>query len=74
MLECNSSPTKSCQIQQTDPDKWRSDNDHGMTMEETEEHFKGIVNAYDHLMSNINNNDSDDDEDFVHVDETRTDD
>ena len=37
-------------------------------MEETEEHFKGIVNAYDHLMSNINNNDSDADEDFVHVD------
>lgn len=59
---------------QTDPDKWRSDNDHGMTMEETEEHFKGIVNAYDHFMSKINNNDSDDDEDFVHVDRDKDDD
>lgn len=70
LLECNSSSPQNhvkCN-KQTDPDKWRSDNDHDMTIEETEEHFKGIVNAYDHFISNINNNDSDDSEDFVHVD------
>jgi hypothetical protein len=33
-----------------DPDKWRTNNEHGMTKEETEERFKSIVNAYDHLM------------------------
>jgi hypothetical protein len=33
-----------------DPDKWRTNNEHGMTKEETEERFKSIVNAYNHLM------------------------
>ncbi|KAL7544361.1 hypothetical protein ACHAWF_007749, partial [Thalassiosira exigua] len=33
------------------PDKWRDTSDHGLTQEESLEHFKSIQNAYDHLMS-----------------------
>jgi curved DNA-binding protein CbpA len=35
------------------PDKWRQDSDHGMTKEDAEEEFKRIQSAYDHLMSNF---------------------
>ena len=42
----------------SDPDKWRTDSDHGMTKEDSLEHFKVIQNAYDFLMSRF-----DDDED-----------
>jgi hypothetical protein len=43
-----------------DPDKWRTDNMHGMTKEETEERFKSIANAYDHLMLSKFDQDADD--------------
>ena len=38
-------------VVRTDPDKWTSDSEHGMDREESEEKFKEIQNAYDHLMS-----------------------
>ena len=42
------------------PDSFRADNhEDGMTKEEAEEHFKELSNAYDHLMSNFDD-DSDD--------------
>ena len=40
------------------PDKWKSDSEHGMSKIEAENRFKSIQSAYDHLMSNF-----DDDED-----------
>ena len=39
----------------TDPDRWRSDSDHGLAKEEAQEKFKEIQNAYDHLMSRFDN-------------------
>ena len=36
-----------------DPDKWKSDSDHGMSRKEAENRFKSIQSAYDHLMSNF---------------------
>jgi len=35
------------------PDKWRNDSDHGMTKDESEEHFKAIQSAYDFLISRL---------------------
>jgi DnaJ-domain-containing protein 1 len=35
------------------PDKWSEDHEDGLSKEESEEHFKHIQNAYDHLMSNF---------------------
>lgn len=43
----------------TDPDKWRSDSDHGMDREEAQEKFKEIQSAYDHLMSKFDEEDDD---------------
>ena len=37
----------------SDPDKWKSDSDHGMSKKEAENRFKSIQSAYDHLMSNF---------------------
>ena len=36
-----------------DPDKWKTDSEHGMSRKEAENRFKSIQNAYDHLMSNF---------------------
>jgi molecular chaperone DnaJ len=35
------------------PDKYRPDNAEGLSKEESEERFKELQNAYDHLMSNF---------------------
>jgi hypothetical protein len=35
------------------PDKWKSDSVHGMSKAEAEEKFKAMQSAYDHLMSNF---------------------
>jgi len=41
------------------PDSYRADNhEDGMSKEEAEEHFKHLSNAYDHLMSNFEDSDS----------------
>ncbi|KAL3779439.1 hypothetical protein ACHAWO_000165 [Cyclotella atomus] len=42
------------------PDKWKSDSEHGMSKSDAENKFKMIQSAYDHLMSNF---DEEDDED-----------
>jgi hypothetical protein len=35
------------------PDKWKSDSEHGMSKTDAEDRFKSIQSAYDHLMSNL---------------------
>lgn len=35
------------------PDKWKSDSGHGMSRKDGENRFKAIQSAYDHLMSNF---------------------
>ena len=40
------------------PDKWKSDSGHGMSRKEGENRFKAIQSAYDHLMSNFDDDDS----------------
>ena len=41
------------------PDKWKADSEHGMSKVEAENKFKSIQNAYDHLMSNLDESDDD---------------
>ena len=35
------------------PDQWRQDSEHGMSKEDAEEHFKRVQSAYDHLITNL---------------------
>ena len=37
----------------SDPDKWKSDSEHGMSRKEAEDRFKAVQAAYDHMMSNF---------------------
>jgi hypothetical protein len=39
------------------PDKWKNDSEHGMSKQDAENRFKAMQSAYDHLMSNFDEDD-----------------
>ena len=51
----------------TDPDQWRANSEHGLSKEDSQEQFKKIVNAYDHLMSRLLGEDDEEDENSADV-------